>query len=129
MTATVVELYAGSPPPADQYRRHRVWMRPGEPIAIGRRAVAEVQISILGDRRIPRLVCKGPPNVRRACVWRWGARDRSVVTLERGQWCYAQDYDVMVLPLASMLDEQGRATAFWIEFAALTPEAAAGWPA
>lgn len=127
MTATVIELYADGQPPAEGYPRHSVWMRPGEPIAISPCTFAEVQISIVGFRRIPRLVCKGRRPTR-ASGWHMVHR-QDAVNLESGNWTQPLGFAVMARPVAKSLDAFGREASFYVEFVALIPEAAEGWPA
>jgi len=126
MSATVIELLAAGHIPAPQeYRKHRAWMCPGDPLTIGREVVAEIQLSIFGDQCIPRLVAKGRPTRRPVLPW----RGRSIITLERGQWNYLNGYDLMVRPLAMRRDVHGRPRRMLVEFAAMSAAAASGWPA
>lgn len=125
MTATVTELYAaGRTRVPGAYRTHRAWMQPGVPMTIGRHNVAEIQISTVGDRRVPRLVVKGRP--RRRTIFPW--HGRTVATIERGRWQHLDGHDLMFRPFAIRWGDLGRPSWVLIEFAALSAAAAKGWP-
>ena len=99
-------------------------MQPGVPVTIGPRTIAEIQLSIVGNTYTPRLVVKGRP--RRRTIWPW--RGRTVETLERGQWTHLDGHDLMVRAIAAQVSDHGRPAWMLIEFAAMTPAAAKGWP-
>lgn len=126
MTATVTELLAaGRTRVPNSYRQQRAWLQPGVPMTIGRQAVAEIQLSIVGDTCVPRLVVKGKPCRRSILPW----AGHATVTLERGQWQYVNGHDLMVRPIAAELNDRGRPARMLIELAAMSPRAAQGWPA
>ena len=130
MTATVTELLAaGSTPAPLAVRQRRAWMQPGVPLTIGRDLVVEIQLSIVADQCVPRLIARGRPLMRTLghLVRRLSATP-AAVTLEANHWAELPGYDVSVRPIAMVRSDHGRPAQLLVEFAALTQGAAAGWP-